>query len=123
MGVSLQHLSGRLESRSGVSLAQWAILQSLIDTPAVSAYGLAQKVGIQPCTLTQALKRLGKKKWILIVKDPNDSRKKMLSLTRTGKDVLDQANLQMEAWFQESQIHANQELTIGKMLNCLSQIQ
>jgi DNA-binding MarR family transcriptional regulator len=123
IGVSLQHLSSRLEMRCGISLAQWTILQSLIDSPTASALSLAQRVGIQPSTLTQSLKRLERKKWILIAKDPKDSRKKMLSLTRLGKEILDESSLQMQVWFKNHQYFEKNGFDFETLLVCLNQIQ
>lgn len=94
IGVKIQHLGQRLEGEVGLSLTQRAILRKLLRQPASSAQALAESVGIQPATLTQALKRLEKKGLIHLAKDRRDLRKKLLSVTRQGKNTLDRA----DAW-------------------------
>ncbi len=101
LGIQIQHLGQKLETETGISLTQWSILKQLIDHPASSALSLAHSVGVQPSTLTQALKRLEKKELIYLGKDPSDSRKKMLSLTRTGKTALDRADLWLQTKLHE----------------------
>ena len=98
IGLNIQHLNQRLEKKARISLTQWAILQELVQHPSISPFILAEVVGIQPSTLTPALKRLQKKGLIFIGKDPKDSRKKTLSLTRKGKDTIDAADRQVIAW-------------------------
>lgn len=98
IGISIHHMNKRSERRLGLSLVQWCILKHLVDMPATSAYALAKAAGVHPSTLTQTLKRLDRKKYIFITDDPTDSRKKLISLTRSGKGALDIANETMSAW-------------------------
>jgi DNA-binding MarR family transcriptional regulator len=77
------------ERTFGLSLVQWCVLRRLIDLPGASAIILARKVGIHPSTLTQTLRRLEKKGLIFVDRDPLDSRKKILSVTRLGKNKLE----------------------------------
>lgn len=98
IGISIHQLNKESERRSGLSLVQWCLLRHLIDMPAASAHALAKTVGVHPSTLTQTLKRLERKKYIFITEDPKDSRKKLISITRAGKDALEKTSLQMKGW-------------------------
>lgn len=96
IGVSLHQLNKRLEKHLGLSLVQWCLLKNLIDLPAVSALSLATAVGVHPSTLTQTLKRLEKKKFIFVMEDSTDSRKKLISITRAGKNNLESTSKKMK---------------------------
>lgn len=98
IGLSIHHLNARLEKKSKISLTQWAILQELFKRPATSPFVLAKAVGILPGTLTPALGRLKRKGLVFVGNDPKDSRKKILSLTRKGKETIDTADKQVVAW-------------------------
>lgn len=98
IGISIHNLNKRSEKHSGLSLAQWCALRQLIDMPAVTAHSLAKAVGIHPSTLTQTLKRLEKKELIFISDDPRDSRRKLITITRSGKDALENTSSQMQSW-------------------------
>lgn len=101
IGLSIHALNRRSEKGSGLSLVQWCLLKCLIDMPAASAHALAKTVGVHPSTLTQTLKRLERKNYIFIAEDPKDSRKKLISITRLGKDTLDQTTDKMWSWSQD----------------------
>lgn len=98
IGISIQQMNKKSERRSGLSLVQWCMLRHLIDMPAASAHSLSNAVGVHPSTLTQTLKRLGRKKYVFIAEDPKDSRKKIISITRAGKDALDKTSQQLKDW-------------------------
>lgn len=84
IGLSIHHVNKLSERRFGMSLVQWCLLKQLLDRPASSAFVLAKATGVQPSTLTQTLKRLERKGYIFITEDPRDSRKKLISITRSG---------------------------------------
>lgn len=98
IGVSIQHLNKKTEKNFGLSLVQWCLLKCLINMPAAPAHVLAKVAGVHPSTLTQSLKRLERKGYIFITEDPNDSRRKLISLTRIGKNILDKNSIKMEQW-------------------------
>lgn len=98
IGLKIQHLSMRLEKVAQISLTQWAILQELVNHPGVSPCTLAEVVGIQPGTLTPLLVRLAKKELVFVSKDPKDSRKKFIFLTRRGKETIDRADAHVIEW-------------------------
>lgn len=101
IGSSIHHFNKESERRLGLSLVQWCLLKRLIDMPSASAQSLASEVGVHPSTLTQTIKRLERKSFVFVTEDPRDSRKKLISITRLGKEHLDSATLQMKTWLQE----------------------
>ncbi|MBY0469940.1 MarR family transcriptional regulator [bacterium] len=98
MGVSIHNLNKKTEKKLGLSLVQWCLLKRLIDLPAASASSLASAVGVHPSTLTQTLRRLGRKGFIYVAEDPKDSRKKAISITRSGRDILHTSTRDMVSW-------------------------
>ena len=98
IGVTIQQMNKCTEKTLGLSLVQWYLLKQLIDLPASSAFNLAQAVGVHPSTLTQTLKRLEKKKYIFTTEDPSDSRRKLISITRFGKEKLESVSKILASW-------------------------
>ncbi|MBL7668972.1 MAG: MarR family transcriptional regulator [Bdellovibrionaceae bacterium] len=98
IGVAIHHFNKYSERYLGLSLVQWCLLKQLINMPAVSAHTLALAVGIHPSSLTQTLKRLERKKYVVIMNDPQDTRKKIISISRLGKDVLEITSKKLEVW-------------------------
>ncbi len=96
VGLLLHNLNKEAERKTGLSIVQWSILKYLIEMPATSAQELSEAVRLHPSTLTQSLKRLSRKDLIIVTEDPRDLRKKIISLTRNGKKILDYSDQQME---------------------------
>jgi DNA-binding MarR family transcriptional regulator len=97
VSLLLHNLNKEAERRTGISIVQWSILKQILEMPGAAAQELSDVVRLHPSTLSQSLKRLTRKKLILVLEDPRDSRKKIISLTRDGKEALDLADKQMEA--------------------------
>jgi DNA-binding MarR family transcriptional regulator len=95
VSLLIHNLNKEAERRAGLSIVQWSLLKHLLEMPGASALELSDAVGLHPSTLTQTLKRLIRKKWVLVLEDPRDSRKKIICLTRAGKGALDLAEHQM----------------------------
>jgi DNA-binding MarR family transcriptional regulator len=98
IGLRIQHLNQRLESWTGISLTQWALLQELVPHPGISPLQLSERLGVQPSTMTPALARLERKGLVFVGKDPKDGRKKAISLTRKGKETIDAAERLVISW-------------------------
>jgi len=96
MSLLLHNLNKEAERRTGLSIVQWSILKHVLEMPGTSAQELSEAVKLHPSTLSQSLKRLIRKELILVMEDPRDSRKKIISLTRNGKEALDHAEKQMQ---------------------------
>jgi DNA-binding MarR family transcriptional regulator len=96
VSLLLHNLNKEAERRTGLSIAQWAVLKCLLEMPASSAQELSEAAKLHPSTLSQSLKRLIRKNLIFVTDDPRDSRKKIISLTRKGKDALDSSDREME---------------------------
>ena len=116
IGNAIHQLNKKSERKMGLSLVQWRLLKCLIDMPATSAYLLSQAVGVHPSTLTQTLKRLEKKEMLFVSEDPRDSRRKIISITRAGKEALSAASDRMVSW---SQALAASRKELAQIQSCL----
>ena len=119
IGNSIQQLNRKAERQLGLSLVQWYLLARLVDLPATSPQTLATAVGVQPSTLTQTMKRLEKKRLIFVCEDPKDSRKKVVSITREGKNALDIATDRIHEWSEGLLEFSNELSRIQKFLQAL----
>ncbi len=87
--LRLHHLNKDVERRFKLSLVQLFVLLRIRTLPATSSQALSSAIGIQPSSLTQTIRRLERKEYVFVTDDPRDSRKKLISLTRRGKDTVD----------------------------------
>lgn len=99
LSLTLQGLNKSLEANCGLSIVQWSVLNTLIEMPAVSPQLLAKALRVTPGTLSQSLSRLSKKDFLFMCSDPSDARKKMISITRSGKDALESAEQEYRSIF------------------------
>lgn len=93
---AIHQLNQRAEKNFGLSLVQWNCLKRLVDLPASSADALAKALDLHPSSLTQTLKRLEKKNFLHLGDDPSDSRRRLISITREGKQALDRLSRGLE---------------------------
>ena len=89
LSLSLHHLNRDIERKFKLSLVQLFVLLRLRHMPATCSKVLAAAVGIHPSTLTQTLRRLERKEYIFVAADPRDSRRKLISLTRSGCQAIE----------------------------------
>jgi DNA-binding MarR family transcriptional regulator len=90
LGIALHRLNKASERELGLSLVQFQLLDALLDSPGSSAQSLARLIGVHPSTLTQGMKLLAKKQFLIVDSHPNDLRKKVVFTTETGKKAHDQ---------------------------------
>lgn len=117
LSLSLHHINKTLEAKCGLSVVQWSLLKTLLDMPAVSPLMLSKALGVTPGTLSQTLARLDKKKYLFMCDDPTDARKKMISITRLGRDVLASIDQEYERIFSEIDSIKNHVEKIHSYLN------
>lgn len=116
LSLSLHQINKTLEAKCGLSVVQWSFLKTLIGMPAVSPHLLAKALGVSPSTLSQSLNRLAKKDLLFMRDDPSDARKKMISITRLGKESLEVADIEYKKVFSEINSIQNELRKIGEFL-------
>lgn len=88
INLQIENLNKDCAKAFNIGLNQWLILTEIKNMPGTSAQRLAREIGVHASTLTQSLKRLVNKKWIMIIDDPRDGRRKKIFLTDKGNDIL-----------------------------------
>jgi DNA-binding MarR family transcriptional regulator len=71
----------------GLHVGQEMLLCSLWEREGVTQTELSEALGVQPATVTNALKRLERKGLVLRVSDAEDQRVSRVSLTTEGRDM------------------------------------
>jgi DNA-binding MarR family transcriptional regulator len=117
--LKLHHLNKDVGRKFKLSLVQLFVLQRLRHLPAVSLQALSVAIGVKASTLTQTIRRLVRKDYVFVAQDPKDSRKKILSLTRSGKEAIDAMDGKLNCVFRS--LGKDQLKTIEKTLSCLTQ--
>ncbi len=87
----LDHSLGAIR---GISLAEYRLLRALGDAPGsqASRVDLAQAVGLTPSGVTRALRPMEKLGMVATKKSKRDARLAIATLTRAGREVLDDAS-------------------------------
>lgn len=116
--LTLHHLNKDMERKFRLSLVQLFVLLRLRSRPASSAYSLSQAIGIQPSTLSPTIQRLARKDYIFVTEDPRDSRKKLISLTRRGKETTEAVQMKLKVIFQE--LNRRRDNQLGSSLEYLA---
>jgi DNA-binding MarR family transcriptional regulator len=88
ISTSFQRLNKRVEEQIGLSIVQFHLLRTLKEHPGISSLELARATRLHPSTLTQSLRRLVRKGFVFIDKDPRDSRRTILTATRQGRNAI-----------------------------------
>lgn len=84
---SLERLSLRMEKRFGITGQQRLMLRCLGSYPGITAGQLANLLKLDPGTVSATLRRLEQKGLIARRRDPNDSRKVAIRLSRRGAEL------------------------------------
>jgi DNA-binding MarR family transcriptional regulator len=82
---ALERLSSRMEKRLGVTAQQRFLIRCVGTYPGMTAGQLAAVLHVDPGTVSAALRRLEQKGLIERRRDPADSRRVALGLTRKGR--------------------------------------
>lgn len=118
----LHHLNKDVERKFKLSLVQLFVLLKLRQLPGVSAQVLASAVGVHPSTLSQTLRRLSRKEFVFVTEDPKDSRKKILALTKRGKESIDLVYRDLKEVFTSVKYARESKNTIESSLGYLSKV-
>lgn len=77
-----------LKQNTDISLSEWRILAILGDTEIVSQKDVLRAMGLDKGQVSRTLRRLETKKYIIIDHDAADNRKRQISLSDSGKEIV-----------------------------------
>jgi DNA-binding MarR family transcriptional regulator len=78
-------------ARSGLTATQFGLLSFIADADRISIGALAAELVTDPTTLTRNLRPLEQARYVAVVPDPADRRRRTVTLTRDGRAVLSDA--------------------------------
>ncbi len=78
----------RRTAEFGVTPVQFAILNTICAEPGLDQISIAQSVAFDAATIGSVLGRLEKRELITRCSDPNDQRRKLITITAKGKRLL-----------------------------------
>ena len=122
LALVLHRLNREVEQKFKLSLVQLFVLLRLRRLPVACAHTLASAVGIHPSTLSQTLRRLTKKEFVFVTEDPRDSRRKLIALTKRGKDAIDVVSRDVKSVFVGAKHARKSERAIEDSLDYLSEV-
>lgn len=102
-------------------LSDFAILEVLLHKGATPVNTIGKKVGLTSGSITVAVDRAEKKKWVTRLPDPTDRRVVRIDLTEAGREVIEQ-NLKIHAVVLEnatSVLDTNERVTLVGLLKKL----
>ncbi|MFN7698977.1 MAG: MarR family winged helix-turn-helix transcriptional regulator [Deltaproteobacteria bacterium] len=85
VGHGLERLSLRMESRLGVTAQQRLVLRLIGRHPGITPGRLAERLHLDPGTISAIVRRLEAKKLVRRGSDPRDKRRTTLGLTEEGR--------------------------------------
>lgn len=94
---ALQERSKAMASRIGVTSPQRLALRIIHTQPGISSGEVAEKLFLDPSTLTGVLQRLETRGLLTRKKDQDDARRTLLGLTAAGERLLGQDDYTVEA--------------------------
>jgi DNA-binding MarR family transcriptional regulator len=73
---------------SGLTITQFSLLARLMPEEGLSIGELADALVMDPTTLTRNIKPLAESGFLQIYSDPGDRRRRMIALTKQGRDII-----------------------------------
>ncbi|MFC7537111.1 MarR family winged helix-turn-helix transcriptional regulator [Sphingomonas sp. GCM10030256] len=114
---ALKRLFGRRAAELGVTSAQWRVMGQLIHHPGTRQAALAERLDIEPITLTRTVDRLEEAGLVERRPDPADRRVRQLHLTAAAEPLVEklraiaaELNSQVFAGLQPNELDACQRM-------------
>ncbi len=85
-----------LEVSPGLTSPQFGVLSALSDEPGMDQRSLGERISVDRSTIADVVNRLARRDLIAKVRDPNDGRRDVLSLTPEGRRQLGQARTSVD---------------------------
>lgn len=103
LAVVTSRLRARIRAESGgsgegVTISQVAMMRRLVECGPMSASELAASEHVSQQAIAQRLELLGPMELLEMSPDPNDRRRKLVSITQKGRDLLAGLSASEEEW-------------------------
>lgn len=81
----------------GLSLPQWRVIRALAEDGAADASALAEQCAILPPSLSRMIAALADRDLVIVVRESDDGRKRLVRLTDAGADLFARISPKSEA--------------------------
>ena len=88
--LKLNHLTVNYLSKHNLTFNQFKVLEVLYHLGDLNIGSITKLTMSTPGNITVVVKNLKRDEWITSIKDPNDSRASILSITQKGKDIVEE---------------------------------
>ncbi|CAG2160504.1 MULTISPECIES: MarR family winged helix-turn-helix transcriptional regulator [Cupriavidus] len=122
-GRTYRAYAAAFEQRIGLPLPRWRILFALhLQEDAIAQKALAERVGMDPGALTRQLKALEELGWVLRNTSERDNRVTHVTLSATGRDVVE-GKMPLRSAFLQDVLENVPESTMGELSRGLAQLE
>ena len=88
--LKINHLTVNYLSKHNLTFNQFKVLEVLYHLGDLNIGSITKLTMSTPGNITVVVKNLKRDEWITSIKDPNDSRASILSITQKGKDIVEE---------------------------------
>jgi len=120
-----KHFRKQMNTPGQLSEAEIGVFRILVATKEASPSELCKELSMSSQFMSQVLNRLEEVQYIQRKPSPDDKRKTLVSLTRTGKNLVQQIYDEREEWLANiiaERFTADEKKTIGKAVALLVRI-
>ena len=109
---------GEVETKFGVTIAEWRVMLTLAAEPGVSAAEITNRWAIEKMAVNRAIQRLVDNGHVSRIRDPDDRRSYQLALTAKGNKLYEKITPQADKRYNEL-ISAVSEDELNTMVEAL----
>ncbi len=120
-----KHFRRQMNSRGQLSEAEMGVFRVLVSTKETSPSDLCKELNMSSQFMSQVLNRLEEVKYIQRKPSPDDKRKTLVTLTKTGKNLVQEIYDEREEWLTDiiaERFTAEEKKTISKAMALLVRI-
>lgn len=113
---------GLFAKSTGLSMPQFSILMQLHHKGACGMSEISDRFEVTPAAASQLVEKLVQSGFILRDEDPNDRRAKLLNLTDSGRDLIQQGIEERYRWMEQiaSRLDAEEKAKVVEALTILT---
>jgi len=114
---------GLFAKSTGLSMPQFSVLMQLYHKGACGMSEISDRFEVTPAAASQLVEKLVQSGFILREEDPNDRRAKLLNLTGSGRDLIQQGIEERYRWMEQiaSRLDAEEKTKVVEALNILTE--
>ena len=114
---------GRFAKSTGLSMPQFSVLMQLYHKGACGMSEISERFEVTPAAASQLVDKLVQSGYLAREEDPNDRRAKLLNLTGSGRDLIQQGFEERYRWMEDiaSSLDAEEKAKVVEALTILTE--